>query len=215
MTDIDRDGLELNDEDRLPWLETADGYEYDDSSSPVRVAALILLGIVLIGAVVGAIYWIQDNKGAEGNGQLIAAPEGPVKVKPQDAGGKSFEGEGDVAFAASDGKKVSGTIAVAAPEPAPTPVPASEKTAATTEAPAAAAYVQLGAYSSAEKGELGWQTFSRRFDFLSGMKHRVAQGTGEGGRTVHRLQVATADSNAARQLCAQLKAAGEACLIVR
>ena len=45
MTDTDRDrvntdGLGLDDPDRLPWLETADGYEYEEAASPLKACDL-------------------------------------------------------------------------------------------------------------------------------------------------------------------------------
>jgi hypothetical protein len=107
MTNTENDGLGLDDPDRLPWLETADGYEYEESASPLKVAGLVLGGLALLAAIVGGIYWLQRNQsGGQGNGELIAAQEGDYKVAPSDREGKSFEGEGDAAFAASEGKKV-------------------------------------------------------------------------------------------------------------
>ena len=99
MSDNNNDGLNLDDPDRLPWLETADGYEYDDGSSPLKIAGLVLGGLALLALIVGGIYYMQRNQtGAEGgNGELIAAQEGEYKVRPEEAGGKSFEGEGDAA----------------------------------------------------------------------------------------------------------------------
>ena len=79
MTDDNRDeDLGLDDPDRLPWLETADGYEYEENASPLKVAGLVLAGLALLAAIVGGIYWLQRNQsdGASGNGELIAAQEG-------------------------------------------------------------------------------------------------------------------------------------------
>ena len=65
------------------------------------------------------------------------------------------------------------------------------------------------------KAEAAWTAFNKRFGFLSGVNRRIAEGTSEGGRKVFRLQAPAADSAAAQQLCARLKAAGENCLIVK
>jgi cell division protein FtsN len=212
------DGLGLDDPDRLPWLETADGYEYEDGASPLKVAAMVLGGLALLAAIVGLIYWAQRNQsgGATGNGELIAAQEGDYKVKPDEAGGKTFEGEGDSAFAASEGKKTGATIA-------PSAKAGDTKTAAATPAkpavsgptPAGAVMVQLGAFGDAAKAETAWAALSKRFGFLSGTNRKIAEATVEGGRKVFRLQAVTANAAAAQQLCAKLKAAGENCLIVR
>ncbi len=219
MTDDNRDeDLGLDDPDRLPWLETADGYEYEENASPLKVAGLVLAGLALLAAIVGGIYWLQRNQsdGASGNGELIAAQEGDYKVAPADREGKTFEGEGDSAFAASEGKKVGATIdpakakAVEAAPAAPGAAPAK-----TGPAPAGAGFVQLGAFSDSAAADQAWAAMGKRFGFLSGLNRRIAEGAAEGGRKVYRLQAVTANPAAAQQLCAKLKAAGENCMVVK
>jgi SPOR domain len=221
MTDTNRDRFGLDDPDRLPWLETADGYEYEESASPLKVAGLVLGGLALLAAIVGGIYWLQRNQsGGQGNGELIAAQEGNYKVAPTDREGKSFEGEGDAAFAASEGKKVDVKID---PAQAKAAAAAAAATSATPAAPAAkggpipagAAFVQLGAYSDAAEAERAWAALGKRFGAISGTNKRIAEGAGEGGRKVFRLQAVSANSGAAQQLCAKLKAAGENCFVVK
>ncbi|HMT40747.1 SPOR domain-containing protein [Sphingorhabdus sp.] len=220
MTDSNRDeDLGLDDPDRLPWLETADGYEYEESASPLKVAGLVLAGLALLAAIVGGIYWIQRNQsgGASGNGELIAAQEGDYKVAPADREGKNFEGEGDAAFAASEGKKVEVSIdpakakaAAQAPQQAPAAAPVKAGSA-----PAGSGFVQLGAFSDSAKADQAWAAMGKRFGFLSGLNRRIAEGAAEGGRKVYRLQAVTANPAAAQQLCAKLKAAGENCMVVK
>ncbi len=212
--DDQNDRFGLDDPDRLPWLETADGYEYDEGASPLKVAGLVLGGLALLAAIVGGIYWLQRNQtgGAQGNGELIAAQEGNYKVAPTDPEGKTFEGEGDAAFAASEGKKTGATIA--APAKAGD-TKAAAKPATSGPAPAGAVMVQLGAFGDSAKADQAWAAFGKRFGFLSGTNRRIAEATGEGGRKIFRLQAVTANAAAAQQLCAKLKAAGENCLIVK
>ena len=220
MTDSNRDeDLGLDDSDRLPWLETADGYEYEESASPLKVAGLVLAGLALLAAIVGGIYWIQRNQsgGASGNGELIAAQEGDYKVAPADREGKNFEGEGDAAFAASEGKKVEVSIdpakakaAAQAPQQAPAAAPVKAGSA-----PAGSGFVQLGAFSDSAKADQAWAAMGKRFGFLSGLNRRIAEGAAEGGRKIYRLQAVTANPAAAQQLCAKLKAAGENCMVVK
>ncbi len=208
----------LDDPDRLPWLETADGYEYDEGASPLKVAFMVLAGLALLAAIVGGIYWAQRNKtgGTAGNGELIAAQEGDYKVKPDEAGGKTFEGEGDSAFAASEGKKTGAVIAPTAKAgDTKTAAAPAAKPAATGPTPAGAVMVQLGAFGDAAKADTAWAGLTKRFGFLSGTNRKIAEATVEGGRKVFRLQAVTANASAAQQLCAKLKAAGENCLIVR
>jgi hypothetical protein len=211
----DSNRFALDDPDRLPWLETADGYEYDEGASPLKVAGMVLGGLALLAAIVGGIYWAQRGQGSgtSGNGELIAAQKGDYKVKPEEAGGKTFEGEGDSAFAASEGKKTGATIA----PPVKTAEPkATAATAAVSGAtPAGAVMVQLGAFGDSAKADTAWAGLSKRFGFLSGVNRRIAEATGEGGRKIFRLQAITPNAAAAQQLCAKLKAAGENCLIVR
>lgn len=215
MSGTNKDGLGLDDPDRLPWLETADGYEYEEGASPLKVAGLVFGGLALLAVVVGGIYWLQRNQagGAQGNGELIAAQEGNYKVAPDDREGKVFEGEGDAAFAASEGKKTGATIV--APTKADDPKPAVAESLAVESAPAGAVMVQLGAFGDAAKAEQAWAAFGKRFGFLSGTNRKIAEANIEGGRKVFRLQAVTANAAAAQQLCAKLKAAGENCLIVR
>jgi SPOR domain len=214
---VGNDGLGLDDPDRLPWLETADGYEYDEGASPLKVAAMVLAGLALLAAIVGGIYWLQRNQtgGTNGNGELIAAQEGDYKVKPDEAGGKKFEGEGDSAFAASEGKKTGATIAKPGDSKSAVATQAGAKPAANGPVPTGAVMVQLGAFGDATKADTAWAGLTKRFGFLAGTNRKIAEASAEGGRKVFRLQAVTANSAAAQQLCAKLKAAGENCLIVK
>lgn len=102
-------GLGLESEDRLPWLEAADGVEEDGEVSPARLLVMVLGGLLLIGAVLGGLWWVQ-NGGARGKGELIAAQDGDYKVAPKNDGAKSFEGEGDASFSASEGAEPAGKV---------------------------------------------------------------------------------------------------------
>lgn len=223
MNNSSDNGLNLNDSDRLPWLETADGSEYDDGVSPLKVAAMVLAGLALLAAIVGAVYWVQHTRtgGANGNGELIAAPAGDYKVKPKDAGGKRFEGEGDSAFAASEGTKTGAILVPAAKTPtiappaAMAPTPAAVPAAPSAAPSASTVMVQLGAFGDSAKADAAWAALNKRFGFLAGMNRKIVEVNVEGGRKVFRLQAVTANSSEAQQLCAKLKVAGENCLIVR
>jgi hypothetical protein len=102
-------GLGLESEDRLPWLEAADGVEEDGEVSPARLLVMVLGGLLLIGAVLGGLWWVQ-NGGARGKGELIAAQDGNYKVAPKNDGAKTFEGEGDASFSASEGAEPAGKV---------------------------------------------------------------------------------------------------------
>ncbi|MGL3820916.1 SPOR domain-containing protein [Sphingopyxis sp. R3-92] len=102
-------GLGLEGEDRLPWLEAADGYGDEGEVSPVRLLVMVLGGLLLIGTVLGGLWWVQ-NGGARGQGELIAAQPGDYKIAPSDDASKTFEGEGDSSFAASEGAEPAGRV---------------------------------------------------------------------------------------------------------
>lgn len=122
-------GLGLDDEDRLPWLEAADGFEEDGEVSPARLLVMVLGGLLLIGAVLGGLWWIQ-NGGARGNGELIAAQQGDYKVAPKTDGAKTFEGEGDASFSASEGAEPAGKVDPTRMPEEPAVTPAEREAAA-------------------------------------------------------------------------------------
>ena len=219
--DRNNDGLNFDDNNRLPWLETADGSNVvEDSGSRMRVALWAVAGSFLLLAIVGGVYWLQPSQksGANGTGELIVAPKGNYKEKPLDAGGKTFEGEGDSAFAASEGQKTGAVLVApsAGPMEAPQAVVAQPAPViAPNTIPANGALVQLGAFGDSAKAEAAWTGLTKRFGFLAGINRKITQSNVEGGRTVFRLQAVTANSTEAQQLCAKLKVAGENCLILR
>ncbi|ALH80178.1 SPOR domain-containing protein [Sphingopyxis macrogoltabida] len=142
-------GLGLEDEDRLPWLEAADEYDEDGEVSPVRLLVMVLGGLLLIGAVLGGLWWFQ-NGGARGQGELIAAQQGDYKVVPKNDAAKTFEGEGDASFAASEGVLPGGKVDPSRmpEEPAVTP---EERAAAAKAAKKAAADKDVAAKAEAAK----------------------------------------------------------------
>ena len=156
MADEKDVGLGLDDEDRLPWLEAADEYEDDGEVSPTRLLIMVLGGLVLIGAVLGGLWWIQ-NGGARGQGELIAAQKGDYKVAPKNDSAKTFDGEGDASFAASEGAEPSGKVDASRmpEEPAATPAEreAASKAAKKAEADKAATDKAEAARLAADKGK--------------------------------------------------------------
>lgn len=131
MSDITRDRLDAADEDRLPWLEAVEEDEEPGVGAGRLIAALIA-GLIAIGLIVGGVYWLRQRgtaEGGSGEGELIAAPEGAYKERPQDPGGMRVEGAGDVAYSASEGADVNSAIDLTAlPEAPVTPpgVPVAE-----------------------------------------------------------------------------------------
>ncbi len=213
---VDDDGslllaLEAGDE-RLPWLE---GEEDDDEPeldhSRIMAVALALLFFLVV--LVGIAWWFwAARSGTElaADGSLIEAPEGPYKVRPQNAGGREVLGTGDTSFAVAEGRRVEARIA-AAPAPAQ-PVAQATGDAAASAQQAPGIGVQIGAYPTKEAAQAGWAQLSQRMEPLRGRSHRILEGAADTG-TIYRLQVVAESEPAARQLCATLREAGGDCQV--
>lgn len=149
-------GLGLEGEERLPWLEAADEFEDDGEVSPARLLIMVFGGLLLIGAVLGGLWWMQ-NGGARGKGELIVAEKGDYKVAPKTDGAKTFEGEGDASFAATEGAEPSGRVDASRlpEEPAVTPEEreAAAKAAAAKAKADAAAKAEAARIAAADKGK--------------------------------------------------------------
>jgi hypothetical protein len=239
MTDVRANDPALDDEDRLPWLEAVDEDERSEGPGAAKLIAFVIIGLVAIGLIVGGLFWmgsrVGQQGGAGGEPEVIAAPEGDYKVKPDDPGGMKVEGEGDTAFATSEGADPKGAINVDAvpeapvsrtptPEPAPAPTPAPPVAAPKpapapaptprTPAPAApaagGATIQLGAFSSQAGANNAWKALSGRFKYLAPLTQGVTS-TQVGGKTLYRLR---ASGPGASELCGRLRVAGESCVVV-
>ncbi len=212
---LETEQLALADEDeRLPWLESSDDEDYEDEGSDwgqsLRLGALAL---VALGAIVGGIYWAthrNPDPALIADGSVVPAGDKPYKEAPKDPGGKTFDGTGDTSFAVSEGQTKPAQIAGGAPAPAP----AASKPGGAPAAPASGEVgVQVGAFSSKDKAEAAWtQLGGKAGGALSGVSHRVVQGTAEAG-TIYRLQAVAPDAGAAQALCGKLKAAGISCQV--
>ena len=210
--DDDELGL-VSDDDALPWLESSD-YDDIESVDAWRITGFVVMGLVFLALLVGG-FWYFTNRDNDGqpiaDGSVIEAPEGPYKERPEDPGGKTFEGTGDMAPAVGEGEKREGRLAEksATPEPVAKPV---EKPAETPKAPVAndnRIAVQVGAYRDTSTAEAGWRAINRQTDALAGVEYRIVKGEADIG-TVYRLQALPGDMAAARRLSEALKADGVA-----
>jgi len=204
-----------DEEERLPWLESGD--EEDDDESGVdtgRIVGFAMFAVLALAALVAGIWWFgQRTPDAElvADGSTIQAPVGPYKERPSDPGGKTFEGTGNLAPAVGEGKSTEGRIAddtprpsIDAPRPGETPAPASS----------GGVPVQVGAYTSNETAEAGWQKLTARTDKLAGVSHRVVEGKADMG-TIFRLQAMAGNPASATELCHALNADGIDCQVKR
>ena len=96
----------VEDDAALPWLET----DYDDEPAGVdtgRIVGFVLLSLVTLALILAAIwYFLRDraDPDLQPEGTTIAAPEGPIRERPEDAGGQTFEGTGNVAPTVGEGQ---------------------------------------------------------------------------------------------------------------
>jgi cell division septation protein DedD len=129
------------DEDRLPWLEPVEDETAEEGVSAGRLIAGLIAALVILGCVVGGVYWLKQRMAGGGSGTvpgnptLIAAQTGPYKVKPTEQGGMQVKGQGDSAYAASEGADPNASIDLSkVPEApiakgAPAPQPPAQKPA--------------------------------------------------------------------------------------
>lgn len=236
MNDHDGAPLNFDEEERLPWLEPIE--DMDESGVSIgRLLGLVVAGLVVIGAVVGGLWWWQ-NVGGRPRGELIAAPEGDYRG-PAPAEPGRFDGDGDVAVAASEGVTPVGTVdpnklpeqpvAPAVAAGAPRAAPASSRPVAartsspparpsapptpTPATPTGGGTIQLGAFASEATAAHAWDSLKSRFTWLGPVNRTIAAAE-VNGRTVYRLRAAAGSASAARDLCARLRVAGENCIVL-
>jgi hypothetical protein len=219
--------LGLADTDSLPWLESD---EEDEDAGGLDGAQIMLFAaglVALLGVVVAGVWWVSNRAASSDlvtDGSVIAAPEGPIKRRPEDPGGKTFAGTGNVAPVVGEGGSRPAVVADAPMPPLPggTPgsTPAAQPSAAPTKpapvataaAPVAGVGVQLAAYGTRARAEQGWVDAQRRTDKLAGVKYRIVEGKVDIG-TVYRLQAVAGSRAEADRLCAALKADGVDCQV--
>lgn len=219
MTDARAEGP--GDEDRLPWLEAVEEDEDQNGPPVAKLIGAILIGLIAIAVIVGGLFWLGNRNRTDGNGEIIAAPEGDYKVRPEEPGGMNVTGEGGTAAAASAGAEPKGQINTNAVAEAPIArQPATQPPAARPQAPAATrpapapaaagATIQLGAFSTSAGANSAWRALSARFRYLGPLGHSVVP-VQSGGRTLYRLRASGPD---AANICRRLQVAGEDCAVV-
>jgi hypothetical protein len=235
MTDIRADDADMDDDDRLPWLEAVDEDEERDGPSASKLIVAVLIGLVAIGLVVSGLFWLGNSGEPKGGPEVITADAGDYKSRPENPGGMKVQGTGETAFAASEGAEPKGTINVdampetpvtkaskAPPAPVPAPAPAAKATPAPAPAPvrqaqapapapaAGGGSVQLGAFSSAASANNAWKALSARFKYLQPLSHSVTT-VSAGGKTLYRLRASGPNAD---DLCGRLRVAGESCVSI-
>jgi hypothetical protein len=210
--------LDLDEDDRLPWLESADDDYDEEGVDGARVFGFVLAGLLALAAIVYAIWWFSHRNpdpALVADGSTIAAPTEPYKEAPKNPGGKSFAGQGDTSYSVAQGKDSQTKLAGGGEVPKPSIDAGTQGGSAGTATPATGGVgVQVGAYGSREKAEQAWGVLAGRSDALKGVNHRVVEGTADIGK-VYRLQAVAGDGAAADALCGRLKSAGISCQVKR
>lgn len=224
------DELPLADEEaRLPWLEGDEDEDDEAGFSSGQTIALVAAALLVLGLVVGGIWWMSrsgPDADLVADGSTIRS-EGPYKQRPDDPGGKVFEGTGDSSFKVSEGQTAPARLGEVDAAPAPGFETLEEDQTAsrgargeTARPPASTAGasdsagvgVQVGAYSSRAAAEAGWTGLAQQHEALKGLRHRIVEGKADIG-TVYRLQALAGDTATASALCGRLKASGLGCYV--
>jgi SPOR domain len=219
------------DDQGLPWLEAVDDEDGPRGISARKMLAALLMILLAAAILAGTFFWLGRRDVPVGvEPELITAPPGPYKVKPDNPGGLDVAGESGTAFSTSAGEDPDSALdmknlphGVEAPPADPPPGATSEvepAKPAVAEKPAAAdpaasspgPTIQLGAYASAIKANTAWGMLSSRFPAVASLGKAVV-GASVGGKTIYRLR-ATGSAAQTSAACAALKAAGESCLVV-
>ncbi|CAM3235776.1 SPOR domain-containing protein [Sphingomonas zeae] len=241
--ETDGRALDLDEADRLPWLETVEADE-PEGVGIGKVMALVIVGLAILAAIGFAFYkWQANRAAADGDGALIAAPEGDYKVRPADPGGLKVKGEGNTAIATSAGKPggtgaidlravpeapMNGTRVVQKPaEPnggrnAVAQVPESGGKLV-APAPVAAARAPAAAPTGGAMVQLGAypseSSANAAWDRFSkrfsyvAALGKVVQPVASNGKTLYRLRVNAGSANQAADICGRLRVAGESCFV--
>jgi len=233
--------LDLADgEERLPWLESDD--DYDEGG--FDIGRLVIFGAVALIALLGilGLIWVLSQPGQDeellAEGSTIEAPDTPYRTSPDDPGGSEVAGTGDMSFEVSEGESRETRLANNAGTASPsidreqgangaaqngTDANGAGSRGADARgadsgsdgaASSGSVAVQVAAYSSRARAQEGWNSVSRRFEALQGLKHRIEEASVDGA-TVYRLQALAGSETAADTVCRSIRAAGGDCTIIR
>jgi SPOR domain len=239
MTDVRADDIrdsDLDGDDRLPWLEAVEDEERGPSAG--KLIAALVVGLVAIGVIVGGLFWLGNRSGAGatggGNAEIIAAPEGDYKVRPENPGGMQLDNRGTAQTAASEGTETNASLdrgqtpeapvtrpqtpatnaAQTRPQPAqvaPTVPPVQQAPGrpqpATPQPRLSGPLIQVGAFPSEAVANAEWARMTQRFPYLRGLQHNVITYQ-RGNQTFYRLRAGGSD---ARAVCARLRGANQPC----
>lgn len=216
-------------DESLPWLAAVEDEDEPRGLSARRMLAALVV-VLLAGLIIaGTFFWIgRRDTAISGPPELIKAPPGPYKIKPENPGGLDIKGESETAFETSAGEDKDSQLDLnKLPEtPVAKPVKEAPKAAPATDAkttPAApesapepkatggnGSVVQLGAFANQAQAERAWTALSARFPSVAGLSKLIVPFSGG-----IRLRAGAASPADAKQVCQTLKAAGENCFVAQ
>ena len=212
-------------EEPLPWLAPVEDEDEPRGISARRMFAALAVVLVAALIVAGTFFWLGRREVAvNGPPELIKAPPGPYKTKPDNPGGLDVAGDSETAFETSAGEdkdskldlgKLPETPVAKPPKVEPKPAMAEQPKPTATPPEAqptggSGSVVQLGAFANQAQAERAWTALSARFSSVAGLNKMIVPFTGG-----IRLRAGTSSPAEARQVCQALKAAGENCFVAR
>lgn len=213
------------DDGQLPWLEAVENEDEPRGLSGRKMFAALLVVLAAALIVAATFFWLgrRDSVG-DGPPELIEAPPGPYKVKPDDPGGLDVAGDSETAFETSAGEDPDAQLDLSrVPEaevrtepepPATAQAEAAPAPPASTPPPAATggsgSVIQLGAFQNKAQAERAWTALSGRFPAIAAMGKMIVPFSGG-----IRLRASAGSSADAQSACQALKAAGENCFVAR
>lgn len=110
MTDTDHE-LSLQDEDRLPWLEAVEDDE-DEGISSQKILGFVLAALAALAVIVGGIWWLRGQQAPPRlvGGHADCRSGRRLQGQAQRSRWHEVEGQGDSAFAASEGAVANGKL---------------------------------------------------------------------------------------------------------
>ena len=215
-------------DESLPWLAAVEDEDEPRGLSARRMLAALVV-VLLAGLIIaGTFFWIgRRDTAISGPPELIKAPPGPYKIKPENPGGLDIKGESETAFETSAGEdkdsqldlsKVPETAVVKPPKEPPvqhlpsneTKVPVPAEPAPKPAAGGSGSVIQLGAFQNQAQAERAWTALSARFPSIKAMNKLIVPFAGG-----IRLRAGAASSADAKAACQTLKAAGENCFVAQ
>lgn len=216
-----------SDTESLPWLEAVDDEDEPRGVSAQKMLMALLMVLIGVGIVAGTLFFVGREQAGSGPAELIKAPVGPYKVRPDTPGGLDVSGDSGTAYATGAGEDTDSQLDVSKLDEPPPPPPEEgepkrkppnevkepvkpEPPKPTTPSGAPGATVQLGAYGSTAKAETAWKMLSARFPEVAGLSKQVVPYNGG-----YRLRAVAGSPDTAKAACAAVSAGGENCFVVR